>query len=92
MNTERRHAERAPLVRSATLRLGRHSQSATMTDVSSGGACIRCDTSLVSVGEPATLSVGSLRVRGVVAWSSMDRIGLRFDGPLSGPAMRTLID
>lgn len=87
---ERRHTERTCIGLPIALETNRHSQSGTTVDISTGGACIRCDTSLVQVGEPLTIVLRSLRQRGIVAWSSMDRIGVRFEPPMSAGSISSL--
>lgn len=65
---------------------GRYTQSGRSVDISRTGACIRCDTSLLSVGDRVTLTAGTVYANGRVAWKGMDRVGIWLDEPIDPDA------
>lgn len=79
---DRRSAERLAADMPVRLCTGRHTQNGRSIDVSGEGACVRCDTSLLSVGDRVTFLAGAVSANGAVAWKGMDRVGIRFDDPI----------
>jgi hypothetical protein len=79
LRINRRSGERTALSTVARLATPTGEHSVKTADISAEGACVLCNTSIVGVSQRVHLTIAGRRLAGSIAWTSMDRAGIRFD-------------
>lgn len=76
---DRRNGERTALATAARLQTPTGSHSVRTVDISADGVCMLCNTTIVKVSQKVVIAIAGYTLTGVIAWTSMDRAGMRFD-------------
>lgn len=87
----RRSGERTPLATTARLASTTGEHSVRTSDLSADGACVLCNTSLVIVGQRVHLAIAGRRLAGRIAWTSMNRAGIRFERAIAAAEFDAIV-